>query len=101
MAKFILIFCFFNFYSALAFRKESIQLPENEDKSTRDVNLKGSRDGKRKFILIRAYVIHFEMIKHFNLLLHDQSFIFSVFSLFSIVQFKNDACTSSQTLSNT
>ena len=101
MAKFILIFCFFNFYSALAFRKESIQLPENEDKSTRDVNLKGSRDGKRKFILIRAYGHGSLMIKHFNLSLHDQSFIFSVFSLFSIVQFKNDACTSSQTLSNT
>ena len=49
MSKIIFIFCFFNLYSALAFRRQSIELPENDDKSTRDVNLKGSRDGKRKF----------------------------------------------------
>ena len=62
MSKIIFIFCFFNLYSALAFRKESIQLPENDDKSTRDVNLKGSRDGKRKFILIQdeGYGLLFE-----------------------------------------
>ena len=53
MSKIIFIFCFFNLYSALAFRRQSIELPENDDKSTRDVNLKGSRDGKRKFILIQ------------------------------------------------
>ena len=56
MSKITFIFYFFNLYSALAFRKQSIQLPENEDESTRDVNLKGSRDGKRKFILIQDEV---------------------------------------------
>ena len=49
MAKIAFIFHFFNLYSTLAFRKESMQLPGSEDKSTHDVNLKGSRDGKRKF----------------------------------------------------
>ena len=70
MSKITFIFCFFNLYSALAFRKQSIQLPENEDESTRDVNLKGSRDGKRKFILIQdkghVLLLYMKMIKHFK-----------------------------------
>ena len=67
MSKIIFIFCFFNLYSALAFRKQSIQLPENDDKSTRDVNLKGSRDGKRKFILIQDEGYgYLKTMKHFK-----------------------------------
>jgi len=68
MSNSLILFCFLNLNLALAFRKESVQAPANEDKTSG--NTEGNRDGK-------------------------------LFSLFSIVQFKNEACTSSQTLANT
>ena len=45
MENIFFVFCLFNLYSALAFRKQPEQLP------TRDMNSEGNRDGKRKFKL--------------------------------------------------
>ena len=39
--------------------------------------------------------------KQINFVNYNKRFMFLVFSLFSIVQFKNEACTSSQLLANT
>ena len=53
MAKTIFILCLFNFYTVFAIRRESVHMPNKEEKAARESNADGNRDGKCK--LLPAY----------------------------------------------